>query len=35
MAGVLRRKMLKHQIDMLNSKYPYTALVSGFGGRQI
>lgn len=32
MGGVLRRKMLKHQMRMLHSPHPYTALVSGFGG---
>lgn len=32
MGGVLRRKMLKHQMKMINSKNPYPALVSGFGG---
>ena len=32
MAGVLRRKMLKHQMKMINSKATFPALVSGFGG---
>lgn len=31
MAGVLRRKMLKHQMQMINSKATFPALVSGFG----
>ena len=31
MAGVLRRKMLKHQLAFINSKSPFIALVSGFG----
>jgi len=32
MAGVLRRKMLKHQMKMINSTATFPALVSGFGG---
>lgn len=32
MAGVLRRKMLKHQMKMINSQATFPALVSGFGG---
>ena len=32
MAGVLRRKMLAHQMKMIQSKAQYPALVSGFGG---
>ncbi|RLE25643.1 MAG: terminase [Acidobacteria bacterium] len=32
MAGILKRKMLKHQIEMLNSRAVATALVTGFGG---
>jgi len=32
MGGVLRRKMLPHQIATIASPYPFTALVSGFGG---
>lgn len=32
MAGILRRKMLKHQMKMINSNAQYPALVSGFGG---
>jgi len=31
-AGLLKKKMLKHQIAMLKSTAPATALVSGFGG---
>jgi len=34
MGGVLQRKMLKHQLEFINSEEPFTALVSGFGGRQ-
>jgi hypothetical protein len=32
MAGVLQRKMLKHQMKMINSTATFPALVSGFGG---
>ena len=32
MSGVLRRKMLPHQMNMINSKATFPALVSGFGG---
>ena len=32
MAGVLRRRMLPHQMKMINSTASFPALVSGFGG---